>query len=86
MCSYEKWASPPRWDLTVPYEHMQMGQPGKMGRVFLITFAFFHMLVKYCENIIYSNPSVLHEITEVLPWFVSHGFTSLFIVKSPKNT
>ena len=60
--------------------------PARWDRVFLITFAFFHMLVKYCENIIYSNPSALHEITELLPWFVSHGFTSLFIVKRPKNT
>ena len=43
MCSYEKWASPPRWDLTLfcwdptrrdenfPYEHAQVGQPGKVG-------------------------------------------------------
>ena len=38
MCSYEKWASPPRWHLTwfcrdeyFPYKHAQVGQPGKVG-------------------------------------------------------
>ena len=47
MCSYEKWASrlgwisldfagiPPKRDENFPYEHAQVGQPGKMRQSFL---------------------------------------------------
>ena len=41
MCSYEKLANPPKsdltwfWDENFPYEHAQLGQPGKVGYSFL---------------------------------------------------
>ena len=59
MCSYEKWASLPRWDLTwfcrdltkvrkkFPYEHAQVGQPRQGGIEFchnLFATALHHCL------------------------------------------
>ena len=41
-------AIPPGWDENFPYEHAQVGQPGKVGSVFLNQFCFvFQMLIKY---------------------------------------
>ena len=48
MCLYEKWTSlprcdlnlfcrdPRRWDENFSYEHVQVGQPGKVGSIFLV--------------------------------------------------
>ena len=43
---------PPRWDENFPYEHAQVGQPGKVGYHFFNQFCFtFQRLIQNYKNI-----------------------------------